>query len=106
MNRQRLVERYVYPEHPHSVVLMHLLERLDDYAAGEDELVLVIADEVDRADEYRRNLWVFQRASTTGYRSRQLKSILDTIHFAPSNASRLVQAADLILPLLPNQIQD
>jgi hypothetical protein len=96
VDRKRLVERYVYPDHPHSVVLMHLLERLDEYAAGEQELVLVIADEVDRADEYRRNLWGFQRASTTGYRSRQLTRILDTIHFAPSNASRLVQAADLV----------
>lgn len=31
-----------------------------------------------------------------GYRSRQLTRIVDTIHFAPSKASRMVQAADLV----------
>lgn len=61
-----------------------------------NELVLVIADEVDQADEHRKSLWWFQRASTPGYRSRQLTRIVDTMHFAPSGASRLVQGADLI----------
>jgi len=92
----RLNERYVYPDYPYSVVLGNLLERLDEYAATQNEWVLVIADEVDRADVYRRNLWIFQRFSTGGYRARQLTRIVDTIHFAPSRASRLVQAADLV----------
>lgn len=93
---KRLEERYVRPDHPHAVVLGHLLERVDEHAAAANEWVLVIADEVDRADDYRRNLWTFQRYSTTGYRARQLTRIVDTIHFAPSTASRLVQGADLI----------
>jgi len=92
----RLKVRYAYPDHPHSVVLAHLLERIDETAEEQNELALVIADEVDQADEHRRNLWRFQRFSTTGYRSRQLERIVDTMHFAPSRASRLVQAADLI----------
>jgi len=96
VNRRRLEERYFYPDHPHSVVLSHLLERIDELAASEDELALIIADEVDQADAYRRNLWMFQRYSTTGYRARQLTRIIDTLHFAPSTSSRLVQAADLV----------
>jgi hypothetical protein len=98
VDRARLDDRYTYPDHPHSVVLAHLLERIDERSAQhyQSEPVLVIADEVDRADQYRRNLWHFQRYSTTGYRSRRLTNIVDTIHFAPSAASRLVQAADLI----------
>jgi hypothetical protein len=92
----RLNQRYVYPDHPHAVVLSHLLERVDERAAALGQLVLVIADEIDQADTYRRNLWHFQRYSTGGWRSRQLTRIVDTIHFAPSEASRLVQAADLI----------
>lgn len=92
----RLNRRYASPEHPHAVVLSHLLERIDERAERSGELALVIADEVDQADEYRRNLWHFQRYSTTGYRSRQLTRIIDTIHFAPSRASRLVQAVDLV----------
>lgn len=33
---------------------------------------------------------------TIGYRQRKLTRIVDTLHFAPSHASRLVQAADMI----------
>lgn len=89
------------PAHPgdlHAVVLPHLLERIDEraekYYGGQS--VLVIADQVDQADEYRQSLWYFQRFATSGYRARQLSHIVDTMHFAPSKASRLVQAADLV----------
>lgn len=92
----RLKARYVYPDHPHSVVLAHLLERVDEHAERQNELVIVIADEVDDAAEHRRNLWFFQRYATSGYRARQLTRIVDTIHFAPSKSSRLLQAADLV----------
>jgi len=92
----RLLERYVMPDHPHTVVLQHLLERIDEYAAREDQPTLVIADEIDREREYRRDLWRYQRQSTPGWRSRRLTNIVDTIYFAPSEASRLVQAADMI----------
>jgi hypothetical protein len=92
----RLNRRYVNPWPPHSVVLQHLLERIDEYAQVRRELALVIADELDEAAYYRRQLWEFQRSATPGYRSRQLTRILDTIHFAPSHASRLLQAVDLI----------
>lgn len=96
---QRLNERYTSPDHPHAVVLQHLLERIDECAQDRHsaEPVLVIADEVDQADQHRRSLWRFQRYATTGYRARRLRHIVDTIHFAPSSASRLVQAADLVV---------
>lgn len=96
VDRKRLEARYTAPDHPHAVVLQHLLERIDELAEEMGELALVIADEVDQADSYRRSLWMFQRFSTGGYRSRQLTRIVDTLHFVPSKASRLVQGADLI----------
>lgn len=92
----RLQKRYTFPDHPHSVVLTHLLERVDEYAARQDQLALIIADEIDDAAEHRRNFWHFQRYSTGGYKARQIKRIVDTIHFAPSVSSRLLQAADLV----------
>lgn len=83
-------------DHPHAIVLTHLIERVDEYAEAVGERALLIADEVDDQDIYRRDLWNYQRSATWGYRSRQITRIVDTIHFAPSKASRLVQAADLI----------
>lgn len=96
VHRPGLIRRYAYPSHPHAVVLEHLLERVDEFAADRNEHALVIADEVDQADAYRRNLWFSQKYATSGYRARQLRRIVDTLHFAPSEASRLVQAADLV----------
>ena len=78
------------------MVLEHLLERINEKAAALGELSLVIADEVDQADNHRRNLWYAQRYATSGYRAQKLKRIVDTIHFAPSSASRLLQGADLL----------
>jgi hypothetical protein len=91
-----LHQRYDAPDPPHSIALTFLLERIDEYAARVDELVLVIADEVNGQDEHRRSLWSYQRSGTWGYRARRLERIVDTIHFAPSSSSRLVQAADLV----------
>jgi hypothetical protein len=97
VNVARLSRRY--PEghdHPHSIVLTHLIERVDEYVAARDERTILIADEVAAQDGYRRDLWHYQRRETWGYRARKIERVLDTIHFAPSSSSRLVQAADLV----------
>lgn len=91
----RLQRRYTDPDHPHSLVLTFLIERVDDYARAKGQLALMIADEIDQMDEHRRNLWFVQRNGTWGYRARPIKNIVDTLHFTPSKASRLLQAADL-----------
>ncbi|XVU26266.1 DUF3800 domain-containing protein [Actinoplanes sp. CA-054009] len=80
--------RYVAPHPPHQVVLRHLLERIDECAEQHDQYVLVIADEVGEQSKHRADLH--------GRRWR-LPRIVDTIHFAPSSASRLVQAIDLVV---------
>jgi hypothetical protein len=91
-----LNSRYPNPDPCHSIVLMHLLERIDEHAANVDQNVITIADEVAEANTYRKALWRFQRVATSGYRTRQLTRVIDTIHFAPSTSSRLLQAADLV----------
>jgi hypothetical protein len=89
-------ERYRYPDPPHSVVLQHLLERIDECATDLGEHALVIADEVDGQAKHRADLSTYRNVGTAGYRHRRLTRIVDTLHFAPSHASRLVQAADVI----------
>lgn len=96
VDSDRLKKRYTRPDPPHSVVLTHLIERVDEYAEAQNDLALMIADEVWGQDTHRRSLWEYQRTATWGYRSRQITRVIDTIHFAPSSSSRLVQAADLI----------
>lgn len=97
---QRLRDRYGdRARHPHTVALAHLLERCDEYLEAVGDLGLVIADEpgqTDQQPEYRADLRRYQNFGTLGYRHRRISRIVDTLHFAPSSASRLVQAVDLI----------
>lgn len=88
--------RYATPDPPHTVVLQHLLERVDECVTGAGGYALVIADEVDGQAKHRADLMSYQDVGTIGYRHRKLTRIVDTLHFAPSHASRLVQAADVI----------
>ncbi|MEV4212535.1 DUF3800 domain-containing protein [Micromonospora sp. NPDC049662] len=96
VDRHGLRQRYPHPKAPHEVVLSHLLERVDAYAAKEEQLALVIADEVDNPARHRADLTRYRVDGTGGYRSRQINRIVDTLHFAASHSSRLVQAVDLI----------
>ena len=84
--------------HPHDVVLRHLLERVNDHAELRREPALVIADELGRDDRlrHRTTLAHVKSVGTGGIRSSKLSRIVDTIHFAPSQHSRLLQAADLV----------
>lgn len=88
--------RYNRPDPAHKVVLQHLLERVDEYVTSIGEYALVIADEVEGEAKHRADLSSYREVGTVGYRQRKLTRIVDTLHFAPSHASRLVQAADVI----------
>jgi hypothetical protein len=88
--------RYAAPDPPYAVVLQHLLERVDECATRLGDYALVIADEVDGQAKHRADLSAYREVGTRGYRHRKLTRIVDTLHFAPSHASRLVQAADVI----------
>lgn len=89
--------RYTVVDPAHSIVLLHLLEQIDDFARRRDEHVLVIADEVGEQAKHRSELAMYRRLGTWGYKSRKLTQVVDTLHFAPSHASRLLQAVDLIV---------
>ncbi|MGH3940109.1 MAG: DUF3800 domain-containing protein [Pseudonocardiaceae bacterium] len=88
--------RYYVPDPSHTVVLQHLLERVDECAISLGDYALVIANEVDGQARHRADLSSYREVGTTGYRHRKLTRIVDTLHFAPSHASHLVQAADVI----------
>jgi len=96
VDMKRLNERYINPRHPHDVCLQHLMERVNDYCDQTSQAALIIADELHEHDRHRRALKDFKAFGTPGYLSSKLPRIVDTIHFAPSHHSRLLQAADLV----------
>ena len=96
VNLAGLRSRYKDPASPHTIVLQHLLERVDAYATLVGKHALVIADEVEDPARHRADLIHYRRFRTPGYRSRRITRIVDTVYFIQSHASRLVQAADMV----------
>lgn len=88
--------RYGSLKDPHETVLPWVLERVQEDAVRQQDVALPIADEVSTQDRFRANVREYQQMGTWGWRSTTLDRIADTIHFAPSKASRLLQAADLV----------
>jgi hypothetical protein len=80
----------------HGTVLPWVLERVQGDAKRRDDLVLAIADELQQHDRYRRAMREYQQTGTWGWKPEVLDRIADTLHFAPSHSSRLLQAADLV----------
>ncbi|WP_157931326.1 DUF3800 domain-containing protein [Mycobacteroides abscessus] len=97
LDRKRLVERYgSSAQHPHEWVLKFALERTHDVILARKGMVLVTCDRTEDPDRHHANLRVFRSLNTGGLIPRRLTTVVDTIHFADSCHSRLVQASDLV----------
>lgn len=82
---------------PEQVCFQHILQRADRIAKSKGTHALIIAD--DRADRerHRERFATYQTQGTPGvYMHTTLENLLDTVHFAPSHRSRMVQAADML----------
>jgi hypothetical protein len=88
-----------YPE-KHSreqVCFQHILERIDQVAEMRDTYALLIADDRDDRERHRAHFESYRISGTPGtYMSTRLDRLLDTVYFAPSHPSRLLQAADIL----------
>lgn len=78
-----------------------LLDDIEDHARAHGDIALVIADDIPRDERRRREFAVHQQDSTIGDFSRLNDSaLLDTVYFATSRKSRLIQAIDCVLFML------
>jgi hypothetical protein len=99
INKKRLENQYLYPLPPHELALKYLLDQLDKKFISQSSKGLIICDETgSRAEDnkHRALLREWRAMGTGGPFPRNLTSIADTLHFVPSQESRLVQAIDLI----------
>lgn len=95
----RLNIRYRYPEAPHLIVLRHVLEQVDAFAARKGETVVVICDEVQGSDDHQRKFGEYALIGTPGYRSSKLQTV-EQMMFAPSEQSPGLQSVDLAVYLM------
>jgi hypothetical protein len=102
VSERRLLDRQSresYPVNfpPEQVCFQHILQRVDRVAKLHDQLALVIADERGDRERHRERFATYQTEGTPGvYMHTKLGSLLDTVHFAPSHHSRMLQAADML----------
>jgi hypothetical protein len=79
------------------VCFQHVLERIDQVAESQGTYALVISDERDDRETHRAHFEEFRQRGTPGdYMTTKLERLLDTVYFAPSHPSRLLQAADVL----------
>jgi hypothetical protein len=99
-----LARRYGDFADAHRVTMSHLIERVDEWCAKEDDHALIVADEHHETESaLLRDLRIYQESRTWGYRSRKIERVVDTIHFVSSHTNRLVQVADLVAFLAHRQ---
>ena len=102
IHSDRLAERQAresYPVNfpPEQVCFQHILQRVDAAAKRADTYALMIADERGDRERHRERFAMYQTTGTPGvYMHTRLDRLLDTVHFAPSHHSRMLQAADIL----------
>lgn len=88
-----------YPEWhpPEQVAFQHLLQHINIVTERQQTHALVIADERSDRDQHRASFALYQVYGTPGtYLHTTLDRLLDTVHFAPSHHSRMLQVADVL----------
>ena len=100
-HQKRAGENGYIPEHPYTLAARYLLERIDEWLESqgttqEPVYGLLVADEQHEVARDMVALFALWRDQGTqlGYRSRDIRFLLDTIHFVPSHDSWLIQLAD------------
>jgi hypothetical protein len=96
LDRAGLKRRYPNPLPERQVLIGYLAQRCHGLLGNGEVLALFVDDNPTQAgirahvrDFKNRNTW-------SSYNPQPLKNILDTVYFAPSCDSRLLQAADLV----------
>lgn len=102
VNAIRLTDRQARNDYPvkfppEQVCFQHILQRAQEVAVARDTYALIIADDRSDRDRHRERFATYQTQGTPGvYMHTNLDRLLDTVHFAPSHRSRMLQATDML----------
>jgi hypothetical protein len=90
-------ENYPVAFPPEQVCFQHILQRAQRIATSRETHCLIIADNRSDRERHREHFATYQTEGTPGvYMRTTLDRLLDTVHFAPSHQSRMLQAADML----------
>lgn len=108
--KQRSLAGSYTPDHPHKIAFMFMVERIDawlgerqpapGFFAGEEqpEFGLLVCDEQKEVDRQMIERLAFWREFGTEYRwkEREIRYLIDTVHYVRSQDSWLIQLADSV----------
>ncbi|KQX72333.1 hypothetical protein ASD10_15140 [Aeromicrobium sp. Root472D3] len=84
----------VYPPYP--MVLTHIMQEVDRYAAALGQKAVITCDEIHEHDRHRAMLEDHRAKGTPTYRASHLRNVAGELQFVTSESERMVQAADLV----------
>lgn len=85
-------------ESPADIAFMFFVEKVDEFLRSKSSLGMLFGDYDEPAiGTSVANLSEFRRGSTRWARGKGIENLIDTVHFAKSHHSRLIQLADVHL---------
>ncbi|WP_176559373.1 DUF3800 domain-containing protein [Rubellimicrobium roseum] len=91
-------ENYVVRQETESVAFMMLVEQIDEFLKKQGSLGMIFGDFDDPAiGPSVAALSAYRKDGTQWRNGRKIGNIIDTVHFAKSHHSRLIQLADVFL---------
>jgi len=98
IDKQKLKANSTNPGHPYNLTFLYLVERLEEFLESKQPPAngLIFADENRERDRsIISDFDSFKEYGTVhGHQPREIKRLLDTVHFVNSQDSRLIQLAD------------
>lgn len=86
------------PDEPSEIAFMFLVEAVESLFASEDTLGMMFGDyDEPQIGSSVATLSQFRKGGTRWALAKEIKRIIDTVHFAKSHHSRLIQLADIFL---------
>ena len=86
------------PRPPDEIAFMYLIEQFDRFLGSEGSLGLMFGDyDEPTIGSSVASLSQFRSGGTNWDRGREIGNIIDTVHFARSHHSRMIQLADIYL---------
>jgi hypothetical protein len=96
IDKPRLAARYPNPMHPHKLSFIYLVEEVERFLRRRREYGLLVSDEEKEVEQQLvEDLSRYKEAGTDfGYRTEDLRQIVDNVHWVKSHNSRLLQLCD------------
>lgn len=89
---------FVYPQEPDEVAFMYLVEQIDKFLVRSDSLGMLIGDmDEPKVGPTVASLSQYRDGGTYWAKGTKIDRLIDTVHFARSHHSRLIQLADVYL---------